>query len=114
MNLVISFSVKQVREFLLKTGMVYTWRKNKRKKTGKDWANSGRGTKKIADVFITEIGFRKPLYLRPFVDRSSFSDIDIWQNAIVSLNEKVSITSNGWLYKVEVINKEKLRTDEED
>ncbi len=54
--MVISFSVKEARDQLMNKGVVYTFRWKKRKKTGKDWANAKRGTKKIADVFIEELG----------------------------------------------------------
>ena len=49
--MVIIFSIKRVREFLLRNGFVYTLRLN-RKQFGKDWMTDRRGGKWICDVWV--------------------------------------------------------------
>jgi len=54
--LVIIFTNRRVREQLLTTGKVYTFRRGKlRKKLRSDWAAARRGGPKIADVIVTPI-----------------------------------------------------------
>lgn len=115
--MVISFSSESARNHLLENGWVYTFRKGSiRKGIGKDWANSGRGTKKIADVDIELVRgiyleshpdprarFRK--FLNPFVKHSGFSSTDEWIDEIYSLN-RWRYPEGGWLYKVSLYKTE--------
>jgi len=123
--MVMIFSNKKVRDYLLSNGLVYTYRKNHRKtpdgirpQVGKDWATDMRTGKKIADIFITvmesidsqnmrqvlnkyasDSGFRdqKPSYYLKF----GYDTVTRWINAIHSLNPFAPRA--GWIYKVEVL-----------
>jgi hypothetical protein len=104
--MVISFSVGEARKQLLEKGEVYTFRFKRRKRIGKDWANSGRGTKKITDVFIEEIGEYNPTAeLKPYVQKSGFKNLWDWQDAIIELSEiNHAAIREGWLYRVMVVD----------
>jgi len=97
--MVISFSFENVRDHLLQNGIVYTLRDHPHK-TGKDWANSGRRTKKIADVLITEIPFAH--WSRQHVEHSGFTSKLEWGIAYCKLNNDPEMRK-AHLYKVEVI-----------
>ena len=117
--MVMSFAHPKVRKFLLENGFVYTFRfinwdtmDGKRKQIGKDWANSGRGTKKIADIMVTPIVFMDALnmgkVLTEYVRYSGFyigygrvdEAVREWARAINSLRPKEP--TQGWIYKVEI------------
>ena len=95
--MVISFFLENVREHLLKNGVVYTLR-SKPHKEGRDWANSGRGTKKIADVIITEIPME---YLGPYLEHSGFERTGQWGNAYCKINHD-PLMKRARLFKVEL------------
>lgn len=97
--MVITFSVPEARNQLLNEGEVYTFRWNRRKHIGKDWANSGRGTKKIANVYIEEMFEAEPrLALSPYVEKSGFKNLWDWQCIITNMMKDAYGT--GWLYRV--------------
>ena len=102
--MVITFSDEKVRNYLLKHGYVFTYRKgrNLRKQLGNDWANSGRLTKKIMDVVVEPIDQIMDIpaheQLAPYVGDSGFKDITEWLEAIRGLNHGLPIY--GILYKV--------------
>lgn len=98
--MVISFTLENVRNHLLEKGVVYTLR-SKDRKTGKDWANSGRGTKKIADVVITELPMQ---YLGPFVEHSGFERPALWARAYCDLNHDPYM-HKAHLFKVELMRR---------
>jgi len=122
--MVISFSSKQVRNYLLENGRVFTFRKNRRKqfikleeKRGKaylegarpalrDWFNEGRTKPKIRDILIWEVGTFKPSELGPWVLWSSFSTLGEWHKELIDLNgfdEYYEMDMNGgWLYMVDI------------
>lgn len=97
--MVISFQLENVRNHLLKHGVVYTLRP-KPHKVGLDWANSGRTTKKIADVNITEIKF-KSLY--QYLKHSGFDCVADWLVAYNNLCHDA--LKNAHLYKVGLVKK---------
>ena len=102
MNMVMMFSVDNVREFLLKNGIVFTFRLHKHK-TGKDWINKGRGQRKICDVQISlEKEVNEPADLVPYVEYSGFEHLWDWVSEIKKLNPKMN-KFHGYLYRVEVI-----------
>ena len=118
--MVMIFSNKKVRDYLLSNGLVYTYRKNHRKtpdgirpQVGKDWATDMRTGKKIADIFITVM---EPIdsqnmrqVLNKYARESGFylglgrvdDAVSEWARAINSLNPKEPTA--GWIYRVEVI-----------
>ena len=100
--MVISFSVKEARDQLLNKGEVYTFRWKKRKATGKNWANGGRGTKKIADVFIDEPRLIETVSdLDLYVSKSGFKERKEWFYVIMSMGLNYKIHGFiGYLYKV--------------
>jgi len=115
--MVISFSEPEARNFLLEKGIVYTFRKNRRKQFQKqpredqlrrrgitDWANEVRNKHKIADVVIYEVGAFKAPELRPYSDMSGFASFAGWVEAIKRCFHYKDMHSNkeGWLYKVEL------------
>jgi len=108
--MVIIFSHPKVREFLMKNGIVYTYRKMHpktpdgiRPQIGKDWATDRRTGKKIMDVFITPVQIvlnsQSPDLFRKYVGESGFSSFMEWSLAIKYLNPRHAL--NGWIYKVE-------------
>jgi len=110
--MVISFSEPDVRDFLLKEGKVYTFRKNRRKQFIKqpredqlhrrgipDWANEGRTHPKLADVTIYEVGSFTVPELRPYSDQSGFNSYGGWVEAIKRQFRSKEL-DKGWLYKV--------------
>ena len=104
--MVISFSVKEARNQLLNNGTVYTFRWNRRKKTGKDWANIKRGTKKICDVHIEEAGSITNLYqLKEYVEHSGFDHIGAWATVIMNMHKPGS-EMIGWMYKVTLVSQD--------
>ena len=95
---------------------VYTFRWNKRKQTGKDWANEKRGGKKIADVFIDEprlIESESDLAL--YVSQSGFKNVKEWLVAIFSMRipKEVRYVFIGYLYKV-TLNSQQKRTPQDE
>ena len=106
-RIVISFSIKEARDQLLNNGIVFTFRWNQRKRTGKDWAQVKRGTKKIADVHIEEIGMIDHFPdLLPYVGESGFSSLRNWSEAILSTHKTNMNVPRGWLYKIALISQE--------
>lgn len=97
--MVIIFQSEKARSFLLENGFVYTFRVHRRKRTGRDWMTDKRGGRKIADVFIEEIGCFRPTGLLPYVEYSGFDSYREWQEEIVALNRNV-YPNRGWLYKI--------------
>lgn len=100
-RIVISFSVPEARNQLLNEGVVYTYRWTPRKRVGKDWANSKRGTKKITDVFIEDYGERacSVFDLGSFADKSGFKNVNEWIKKILEIANP-SGYMYGHLYKV--------------
>jgi|Deesub1362B_J571_1020462.scaffolds.fasta_scaffold05294_6 hypothetical protein len=121
--MVMYFKSETVLDFLLRNGKVYTLRKHKRKKTGKDWITLGKLgpedplpplREKIADVIIKEIGLvdlatckvfslgkEKTLTLQQFVNESSFYNVDSWIEAYRFFAGKK--TTQAWLYEVTLL-----------
>lgn len=105
--MVIIFSNSKAREQLLTKGMVYTFRRGKRrKKIGSDWATTRRGGPKIADVIVTPIMHVKPNRLdgalRTLVGSSGFDSVKEWLEEIYRINEKLP---EGWIYRVDTVNR---------
>lgn len=101
--MVISFSDPQARTQLLEKGRVYTFRKNRRKKIGNDWANEGRLKPKLCDVHIIEIGQISIGQLYLYNYESGFETSTDWFKAIMRLNGgSWDIRKKGWLYHVEL------------
>jgi len=107
--MVVIFSHPKVREFLMKNGIVYTFRKMNpktfngiRHKIGNDWATNQRGGKKIMDVKITPMqritSVQEAHILRKYVSKSGFRTVRDWTLAIRELNPRYTIC--GWVYKV--------------
>jgi len=101
--MVMIFSSDKARSFLLEHGRVYTFRKNRRKRVGRDWITDRRGGRKIADVTIEE---EAPVFhlntLRKYVGESGFQTVDEWIEEIRRLNGG-KLPTAGYLYKVTLI-----------
>jgi len=110
-SLVISFSVPEARNQLLNEGTVYTYRWTRRKQIGKTWANSGRDTKKIADVFIEEMGQMEANEetLESYASDSGFHNVAEWVGVIIDLGWQWA-KQEGWLYKVTRISQQLRKT----
>lgn len=93
----ISFSVEQVRNYLLENGYVYTFREYDRSR-GITWMNAGRNMPKICDVFV---GFVRTINnleeLEPYIIYSSFRSVDEWVHQIHKFGIK---KIEGYLYLV--------------
>ena len=105
--MVITFSISQAREQLLDKGMVYTYRWTRRAffRDGNGtieltWANIRRGGKKMADVYIEEIG-EMPCdeSLIPYCEKSGFKNMAYWQWKILKQANPYG-NIDGWLYRV--------------
>nr|QFN51303.1 hypothetical protein [Pyrococcus abyssi] len=123
---------------LLKHGVVYTIRKEKRKRVGKDWITTGRGNKKIADVNVEYVGMVEILYkgfgnwfggvvfpdnkpkfmydatLEDYVKHSGFNTVNAWIRELMRLNgiktwKKMPIEWH--LYKVTLVKKAEEERD---
>lgn len=109
--MVISFSVKEARDQLMNEGEVYTFRWKKRIQTGKNWATAKRGTKKIADVFISEARLIETVSdLDPYVSKSGFKTRKEWLDVIMKMKKRANDWT-GYLYKV-TLNSQQLRTEQ--
>ncbi len=98
--MVISFSVPKARKRLMKKGVVVTFRSKRRKQLGQTWCNLKRGGKKIADVYIIEIGHITSSHdLMRHVPRSGFDSLNEWVYEINKMM-KPSQPWEGWLYAV--------------
>lgn len=104
-KVVISFSVKRVRDFLFSNGFVYTFRTRKRKRVGKDWMRKRKRSKlKMADVYIEFVKqVKSGKELEPYVQNSGFATLQEWNTGIRKLHKKLG-TPNGWLYKVTILH----------
>ena len=101
--MVICFSVKQAREHLMREGYVYTFRWNERKNIGKNWANSGRTTSKIANVNIDEPRLiESPSDLDIYVADSGFNTKKDWLDVIMSMSKHLKTFNqmHGYMYLV--------------
>jgi len=100
--MVISFSHPLARAQLLEKGRVYTFRKNRRKKVGNDWANEGRLKPKLCDVYIGEMGQITIGELYFYESESGFENSVEWLKAIEDLNGGPwDLNKRGWLYHVQ-------------
>lgn len=99
--MVIGFSHPKARHQLLECGVVYTARKRRRKNVGRNWANKGRLTGKIADVYIAYMGEVKVSELGPYVAQSGFPGLHEWYLAIKGYIPDISMNKKVHLYRVE-------------
>ncbi len=113
--MVISFSVKEARNHLLKEGFVYTFRWKERKNIGKNWANKGRLKGKIANVYIHKPRLIETVSdLNIYVSGSGFKTKKEWFDVIMSMNIPKSMHGFiGYLYKVSVLSKKYCCFNEE-
>lgn len=121
--MVMIFAHPQVRAYLLKSGLVYTFRRHHKKtangirpQTGKDWACAKRTGKKIADICITPIepidGLNMGPILTKYARESGFylghgrvdDAVLEWSRVINLLNPDEP--TQGWIYKVEILGAE--------
>jgi hypothetical protein len=100
----IHFSHRNARRQLINKGYVYTYRKNGREKTGKDWASAEHGNSKICEVHVHRIGIITSIgELFPYIDESGFRTFPEWEAAIQQLNKGAPLFP-GYLYAVSVID----------
>lgn len=100
--MVIIFENEKARKYLLKEGFVYTLRKRKRKRIGKDWMTDRRQGHKIADVHIEEVGSwtgKDWRILEPFVKDSGFTSIEEWMDVVTEFS-RGEMPKRGWIYRV--------------
>ena len=103
--MVMIFSLKKVREYLLTNGRVYTFRL-KEHKTGPDWITDRRGGKKIADVLVHYAKRVYPLDLLPWVNQSGFENLGEWIATIFEVNKiEMQPTPYGYLHEVTIRNR---------
>lgn len=103
--MVIIFENEKARKHLLKKGLVYTFRKKKRKQIGNDWMTNKRGGHKVADVTVKEIGCWSGMFiglwaiLKHFSSDSGFSSVEEWVTVITKLHSGL-MPEKGWIYGV--------------
>jgi len=104
--MVIIFNSEKARAFLLTWGMVFTFRKVKRKQVGKDWMNDHYRGKKIADVWVAYCGKVSIKDLTgQFLKYSGFESHEEWLEEIKRLNHGI-LPEVGFMYKVELLKEE--------
>lgn len=127
--MVIYFKDEKALKHLLEHGVVYTIRKHKRKRTGKDWLAKGRKSGKIADVIVEYVGevdivylgnnkwkggivfpngmkYLYDDYLENYVEHSGFKTLNAWIRALMRLNGISTwrkMTIDWHLYKVTLL-----------
>ena len=108
--MVMIFRSEKALKHLLEKGEVDTYRKNKRKKLGKNWITDRRGNSKIASVEIQLIGEvewpgvvkKYSVYpIKEFLKYSGFSSLDEWKEEIRRLNG--GEVPFGYLYRVKLL-----------
>jgi hypothetical protein len=97
--MVMIFGSKKAREYLLKNGVVYSFRSKQRKDTGKNWITDKRGGKKLNNVEIEEVGSMSMYLLGDYVYASGFQTLIEWIEEIKKVNKRI-VDPFGWLYKV--------------
>ncbi|WP_145973177.1 hypothetical protein [Thermococcus barophilus] len=130
--MVIYFKDEKALNHLLKHGVVYTIRKHKRKRTGKDWLAKDRKSGKIANVIVEYVGKLEIVYLgdnkwrggivfpngkkyvyddyldEKYVQHSGFKTLNAWIRALMRLNGIRTwrkMTIDWHLYKVTLVKK---------
>ena len=101
--MVIIFQSEKPRRFLLKNGVVFTFRLHRREPVGRDWMTDKRGGRKIADVEVEEVGYFNSLDLDPYVAYSGFSSVEEWNEEIKRILKWDKLPPKrwqGWLYEV--------------
>jgi len=108
--MVISFSQSLARKQLLDKGEVYTYRWTRRSFFRREkgeveytWANSGRGTQKIANVEIREVGQMDGADsrdLEPYYEKSGFWSAEYWSLICVDFQGGIHARHKGYLYHV--------------
>jgi len=128
--MVIYFKDEKALNHLLKHGVVYTIRKHKRKRVGKDWLAKSRRSGKIADVNVEYVGKLEIVYLgnnrwrggivfpdgkkyvyddfldEKYVQHSGFKTLNAWIRALMRLSDIRTwrkMTIDWHLYKVTLI-----------
>ena len=103
--MVMSFSVRQVRNFLFSNGFVYTLRTRKRKRVGKDWIRKRKRSKlKIADVYIELVKqIKNGRELEPYAEHSGFATVQEWITSEIHKLHSKRKTITGYLYKVTLL-----------
>jgi hypothetical protein len=93
-----------IRRTLHDTGYVYTYHKNERKKTGKDWVCAEHSNAKICEVYVHRIGIITSIgALCPYIAGSGFRNLPEWEAAIQQLNKGTPLVP-GYLYAISVIS----------
>jgi len=101
--MVIIFSNRKAREFLLQEKHVVTFRGKKRKRIGKDWLAKYYGGRKIADVNVKLLKENfKPKWLFRYLSHSGFESLEEWLDAIKRFNQG-KLPEFGFVYLVEII-----------
>jgi len=115
--MVIYFKSEKALRHLLKNGIVYTLREQRRKRNGKDWITTQKGGSKIADVIIKEVAFVNMVNDSPYNDvkvitwdelnsyvrNSGFSSLSEWIAEYWTLHKKRGrIPTFAWLYEVKL------------
>lgn len=96
------FSSKKALNRLLKDGWVITFRKNRRKRIGKDWAKIDRLGSRVCYIFIEELGFinnLEHLDNDTIIIGTGFKNHKEWMEEIKRLNRD-KLPKDGWLYLV--------------
>ena len=135
--MVIYFKDEKALNHLFKHGVVYTIRKHKRKRVGKDWLAKSRRSGKIADVNVEYVGKLEIVYLgnnkwrggivfpdegpkylyddyldEKYVQHSGFKTLNAWIRALMRLNGIRTwrkMTIDWHLYKVTLIKERESR-----
>jgi len=105
--MVIIIESKKARKHLRETGKIYVFRKRIRKKVGKDWMTDKAGGSKIADVYVSKVGYWSGItwrILEPFVKQSGFNSMEEWISDITKYGSG-EMPEKGWIYGVHSFGK---------
>lgn len=86
---------------------MYTLRK-KRKKVGKDWVKREWHGKKVADVYVEEVGKASLSTLVKHLNKSGFSSVDEWVHEYKVLSR--ANLDEAYLYRVVLLDDRQLRS----
>lgn len=95
---------------LKREGIIYTFRRRKRKYEGKVWIRRKRGGRKEFDATAKLIEKTEPPIestLRPYLTQSGFNFLEVWKSEI----DRLHSSRNGYLFKVEREDKEIQRIE---
>ena len=97
--MVMIFDNKKARKFLVEHGYVYTLRRVRRKREGKDWCNYFRTDTKKHNIFVVYEGYIDTNeWLSLYVGESGFDSVEEWRKAAKDSRFLYFVSIIPWLF----------------